>query len=154
MSNIKSIKTLNGLYVRLRSFFIAKGGEGKVADMEINFPRGNSKTILVSLKVNDEAYVLADGETALFTVKERRERKAAVKLQKSFTNADYNEDGEIVVEFDPKDTVNWSTGENGREYYWDFSVKFADETFYTPLQNGVLLLTPALGEIGDVGSDG
>lgn len=122
-----------------------------MADMEITFPRGNSKTILIGLKVNDEAYVLADGETALFTVKERKERNASIKLQKVFTNADYNEDGEIIVEFAPEDTVNWRTGESGKEYYWDFAVKFANETFYTPFQNGVLLLTPALGEIGDVG---
>lgn len=116
---------------------------------DITFPRGNSKILLIELKVNDEAYMLSDGETALFTIKERKEKGVPIKLQKKLTSADYNDDGKIIVEIAPEDTVNWRTGEDGKEYYWDFAVKFSNDTFYTPLQTGSLLLTPALGEIGD-----
>ncbi|MGN1303805.1 MAG: hypothetical protein ACI4YB_02090 [Oscillospiraceae bacterium] len=116
----------------------------------ISFPRGNSKAIIIELKVDDAAYTLSQGDTAIFTVKERKEKGVPVKMQKKLTAADCDPDGKIIIEISPSDTVDWRTGEDGKEYYWDFAVKFANDAFYTPVTDGVLLLTPALGEIGDV----
>lgn len=116
----------------------------------ISFPRGNSRSILIDLRVNDTPYILLQGDVAIFTVKERREKGAPIKLQKKLTVDDCDFDGKIVIEITPFDTVNWRTNEDGKEYYWDFAIKFANDSFYTPVQNGVIILTPALGEIGDV----
>jgi hypothetical protein len=135
----------------MRYFYALMKGMVKMA--EIRLPRGNSKKIFVTLKINGTEYTLADGETALFTIKDRKDTGTSIKLQKQLTSEDYNNDGKIVVEIEPDDTKDWRTGENGKEYYWDFAVMLTGNKFYTPVTAGTFMLTPALGSIGDVEDD-
>ena len=62
-------------------------------------------------------------------------------------------DDKLFFKLAPEDTVDWSTGENGKTYYWDFAVKVGSNNFYTPIQSGEFILLPALGAVTDIRSE-
>lgn len=114
--------------------------------------RGNSKHFYITLTVNKQPYKLQSGETALFTIKDRKEKNAKIKYQKQLTSEHYVDD-KLFFKLAPEDTVEWSTGENGKTYYWDFAVKIGSNNFYTPIQSGEFILLPALGAVTDIKSE-
>lgn len=111
----------------------------------ITLPRGNSREISVELTADEQPYILADGETLLFTVKKSTSKSALPIIQKKLVAEDYDE-GLLIIKLRPEDTVGMDAG----SYYYDLAVNIDGGEFYTVVLADEFRITATLGDKGDV----
>lgn len=73
----------------------------KVNGSNLTMIRGDSESIVLSLKRDDVIIPFNQGDTVYFTVK-RRYSTEDITLQKIIT--EFNEDGNCIIEIEPEDT--------------------------------------------------
>jgi len=65
-----------------------------------------------------ERYILKDGEVLYLGVKEPNQLFEDSVIRKRYTVADLNEDGDVLIQFNPRDTVSVLPG----KYYYEIKI--------------------------------
>lgn len=109
----------------------------------ILLPRGNTLELLVTITDTDgNPYKLAEGDTAMFTVKAADGREEVPIIQKLLTAQDMNKDGDVEFRIAPEETIALEKG----YYLFDFAVCIAGDDFYTAVLTDTFKILPALGD--------
>ncbi len=109
----------------------------------IVLPRGNTLELAVTVTdENGSIYKLAEGDTAMFTVKAADGREETPIIQKLLTAQDMNKNGEIEFRIAPEETISLEKG----YYLFDFAVCISGEDFYTAVLTDSFKILPALGD--------
>lgn len=87
----------------------------KVSGTDLSMIRGDSESIVLSLKKDGNIIPFNQGDTVYFTVKESSATEK-IALQKIIT--EFNEDGTCIIEIEPEDTKRLSF----RSYVYDIQL--------------------------------
>ena len=87
----------------------------KVSGTDLSMIRGDSESIILSLKKDEDMIPFKQGDTVYFTVKQSYSTEK-ITLQKIIT--EFDEDGNCIIEIEPEDTKKLSF----RSYVYDIQL--------------------------------
>lgn len=94
---------------------------------DIKFHRGNTMVINVCINIDNEPYMLQNDDFIKLTVKRYSERCSSIVIEKIVTADNYDENGNLLIEFTPEDTVDLQPA----VYLYDCGLQLANGEFYT-----------------------
>lgn len=111
----------------------------------IKITRGNSAALIITPidNVTGDPYILSEGDVVIFTL---QSIKTGEKILQKFLTSENQDDGNIVCNLEPEDTLDMPTG----EYKYDCLLKTNDGQAVTFISSS-FVITEAIGVYTDNG---
>lgn len=106
---------------------------------DIKIYRGNTAIFKIGVNISGEPYTLQDGDFIRFSVKSNENN---MLIEKFLINADYDDDGELAIKFNPEDTINMHNG----SYFYDCGLQLANGEFYTFISKSSFTILETIAE--------